>query len=85
MFATTDWCDAQRARNAQNAHGALAAFCQAYWLLLYAPVRRRGRDTENGRDLTEGFCAELLAQNLIQLTEQKRGRFTRFLLAALRA
>ncbi|MBI3414589.1 MAG: sigma-70 family RNA polymerase sigma factor [Verrucomicrobia bacterium] len=85
QFNTTHWSVVLAARGDDTTcvHAALSTLCQAYWYPLYAHVRRRGHDAENARDLTQGFFAQLLARNAVELADPQRGRFRTFLLAAL--
>jgi RNA polymerase sigma-70 factor (ECF subfamily) len=63
---------------------ALAALCQAYWPPVYAFIRKRGYDTEEARDLTQGFFALLLEKNYLTAADRQRGRFRSFLLTAVK-
>lgn len=85
QFITTHWSVVLAAGNsaAPNSHEVLAALCENYWFPLFAHVRRLGRDAENSRDLTQGFFAELLERNAVQIADPQRGRFRTFLLSAL--
>ena len=62
---------------------ALETLCRGYWYPLYAFVRRRGYGAEDGRDLTQGFFAALLAKNMVAQADRERGKFRTFLLASL--
>lgn len=64
------------------ARAALATLCETYWYPLYAYVRRRGVNADDGRDLTQGFLTSLLERRDFQRLRQDRGRFRAFLLAA---
>src|SRR5436190_11551159 len=85
VFATTHWSVVLAAGDtaAPGSQAALASLCQTYWYPLYAHVRRRGHGAEDARDLTQGFFAELLTRNAVELADPQRGRFRTFLLAAL--
>jgi RNA polymerase sigma factor (sigma-70 family) len=63
---------------------ALEELCRAYWLPIYAFLRRWGHDRQDAHDLTQGFFAYLLEQNLIARADPDRGRFRSFLLGVLR-
>jgi RNA polymerase sigma-70 factor (ECF subfamily) len=64
--------------------GALEKLCRSYWYPLYAFARRQGRSPEDAQDLTQGFFARLLEQNIVARADQGRGRFRTFLLASFR-
>lgn len=85
LFATTHWSVVLAAGATSNAgpQEALATLCRTYWFPLYAHVRRRGHDSEDARDLTQGFFEQLLAGRGVGLADPHRGRFRTFLLGAL--
>ena len=80
-FHTTRWSMVARAGGAEEA--ALETLCAAYWYPLYAYVRRRGFDAEDGRDLTQGFFEALLEKNMVASADRERGKFRSFLLGSL--
>jgi DNA-directed RNA polymerase specialized sigma24 family protein len=84
-FHTTHWSIVTRAADtdAPDSLAALERLCRAYWYPLYAFVRRRGHDSEEARDLTQGFFAVLLEKNYVADADISRGRFRTFLLAAM--
>jgi DNA-directed RNA polymerase specialized sigma24 family protein len=84
-FVTTQWSLVVAAGQPQTpgASQALEELCGSYWYPLYAHIRRRGRDAESARDLTQGFFAEILSRNAFASADANRGRFRTFLLAAL--
>jgi RNA polymerase sigma-70 factor (ECF subfamily) len=63
---------------------ALEDLCRAYWPPVYAYVRRRGYDSEESRDLTQGFFTHLLEGRRLKAARQERGRFRSFLLASVK-
>jgi RNA polymerase sigma factor (sigma-70 family) len=85
-FATTQWSQVLAARDGSDtrAQKALAGLCDAYWLPLYAFVRRSGHDAEESRDLTQAFFAYLLEKNVLEQVEPSAGRFRSFVLASLK-
>jgi RNA polymerase sigma factor (sigma-70 family) len=84
-FVTTQWTLVLTAGKPQSpgASQALEELCRTYWYPLYAHVRRRGRDGESARDLTQGFFAEIITRNAFASANANRGRFRTFLLSAL--
>lgn len=62
---------------------ALEDLCRAYWLPLYAYVRRRGYGIEDAQDLTQAFFARLLEREWLTAADQEKGRFRTFLLTAM--
>jgi RNA polymerase sigma-70 factor (ECF subfamily) len=85
-FVTTRWslvCAATEA-GAPGQAGALEELCRAYWLPLYAFVRRSGYAPEDARDLTQAFFARLIERDTLARARAERGRFRTFLLAVLR-
>jgi RNA polymerase sigma-70 factor (ECF subfamily) len=85
-FETTQWSLilAAAGSDSQAAREALSSLCQTYWYPLYAYLRRRGLDSEDARDLTQGFLASLIERQDFEGLRQDRGRFRAFLLAALK-
>lgn len=75
-------------RAAQSSHSnrerALAWLCEAYWLPLYAFVRRRGVGADDARDLVQSFFAALLERDAIAKVRPEAGKFRAFLLASMK-
>ena len=86
QFTTTRWSMVLLAaeNDTTRANAALAQLCRAYWLPIYAFIRRRGHNVEEAKDLTQGFFAELLAKSSLAAAQQEKGRFRSFLLTALK-
>jgi len=84
-FATTQWNVVLAARDGSESQAqlALASLCEAYWVPLYAYVRRRGHSAEDASDLTQAFFADLLSRDFLGAIDRSRGRFRSFLLASL--
>ena len=85
-FATTRWSLVLAAgeSSSDGSERALAELCARYWYPLYAYARRRGYDTEDARDLTQGFFAKLLEKRDLRTADPTRGRFRTFLLCSRR-
>jgi len=84
-FIPTRWTLVLRARgNTPEAKAALCVLCEAYWQPIYRFLRRSGRDEDAARDLTQEFCARLLAGDPLAAVDPTRGRFRSFLLGALK-
>ncbi len=86
QFATTHWSVVLAARNTESpqAGQALEQLCRAYWYPLYVYVRRQGHSPEDAQDLTQEFFARFIAKEYLRKTDQSKGRFRSFLLAALK-
>lgn len=69
---------------APDSSKALESLCRVYWYPIYAFLRRWGHDHQAASDLTQGFFAYLLAQNLVRKADPDKGRFRSFLLGTLR-
>ncbi|MHC4439371.1 MAG: RNA polymerase sigma factor, partial [Planctomycetota bacterium] len=63
---------------------ALATLCQTYWFPLYAFLRRRGYDSHQAEDYTQGFFAGILERKGLRRADPKYGKFRSFLLASLK-
>lgn len=85
-FTTTRWSLIQQARAGQDASArvALEELCRAYWLPVYAFMRRQTQDLHEAQDWTQGFFASLLSRDAFAELTPDRGRFRSFLLAAAR-
>ena len=86
QFATTRWSIVLAARSGrdEDSRRALTTLSSQYWYPLYAYLRRRGHDTSDAQDLTQGFFASLLEKDGLQSVDPERGRFRAFLLAAIK-
>jgi len=85
-FATTHWSVILAASDSASAQHepALSTLCQTYWFPLYAYLRRRGYDSHQAEDYTQGFFAGLLERKGLQRADPKYGKFRSFLLASLK-
>ncbi len=63
---------------------ALEQLCSTYWFPLYAFVRRRGFESHQAADLTQGFFADLLRRQDLRAVDPQKGRFRSFLLSAIK-
>lgn len=84
-FATTHWSVVLRAgqQDTTRATIALEQLCRTYWYPVYVYVRRRGSNSHDAEDLTQGFFAHLLPSSFLANADRERGRFRSFLLTAL--
>jgi RNA polymerase sigma-70 factor (ECF subfamily) len=85
-FATTHWSVILAAADSSSPQHepALSTLCQAYWFPLYAYLRRRGYDTHQAEDYTQGFFAGILERQGLRRADPKYGKFRSFLLASLK-
>jgi DNA-directed RNA polymerase specialized sigma24 family protein len=84
-FPTTRWSVVLGgAQGSQAPRRALHELCAAYWLPLYAFVRRDGMSPEDAEDVVQGFLASLLSSTALAGVDRERGRFRSYLLGALR-
>jgi RNA polymerase sigma-70 factor (ECF subfamily) len=67
-----------------RAQAALAGLCQTYWYPLYAYVRRRGYNSADAEDLTQGFFAQFLEKKYLKDVDPAKGKFRAFLLMSLK-
>lgn len=83
-FPTTQWSlVAAVGRQSAGSVDALGKLCEAYWLPVYAFVRRKGHSREEAEDLSQAFFARLLEHRSLEDARRERGRFRSFLLASL--
>jgi DNA-directed RNA polymerase specialized sigma24 family protein len=85
QFPTTSWTLIVNARHQKSevSREALASLCGRYWYPIYAFIRRKGMDSEQARDCTQGFFAVLLEKEYLAHIERARGKFRSFLLASV--
>jgi len=85
-FLTTHWSlidDIQAGRDRDRA--LIRLLLQRYWKPVYSYLRRKGFNNEDAKDLTQGFLHEIvLSRQLVQRSDQAKGRFRSFLLHALK-
>ncbi len=86
VFQTTCWVDIRKARINDEAQrkAIIDNLLRKYWKPVYCYLKHKGYDNERAKDLTQGFCHEVvLGHELIQKADQTKGRFRTFLLTAL--
>lgn len=84
-FPATRWSLLAAAGGSPSeARAALEVLCQAYWLPVYAYVRRCGNAAHDAEDLTQQFFADLFAQWEFGRFEEEHGRFRSYVLGALK-
>jgi len=79
-FQDTLWSTVLRAKDDGSALGRLI---ERNWKPLYFYLRRKGKNVDAAKDLTQSFFEHLLEKRLLHRVEQGRGRFRGFLIAAL--
>ena len=86
VFQTTIWSEVLCAGDAEDSRAAeaLEKLCGGYWFPIYAYIRRRGHDSHEAQDLTQGFFTRLLERNYLQLADNAKGRFRSFLITAVK-
>ena len=82
-FPSTQWSTILNAGH-RGSPAALEDLCRAYWLPLYAFLRRQGHSPHDAEDLVQGFLARVLAREDLAEVGPEKGRFRTFLLASLR-
>jgi RNA polymerase sigma-70 factor (ECF subfamily) len=84
-FLTTHWSLIDNIQASHDKDRALIKLLlQRYWKPVYCYMRRKGFNNEDAKDLTQGFFHEVvLNRQLIQRSDQAKGRFRSFLLHAL--
>jgi DNA-directed RNA polymerase specialized sigma24 family protein len=83
-FPTTSWTLVSAAgRHSSGSAEALGALCTAYWLPVYAFIRRKGYAREESEDLSQAFFTRLLEHRTLVEARRERGKFRSFLLASV--
>jgi RNA polymerase sigma-70 factor (ECF subfamily) len=83
-FPTTSWSlIATAGRDSSESADALGALCAAYWMPVYAFIRRKRYSREESEDLSQAFFARMLEHGTLLDARRERGRFRSFLLASV--
>ena len=84
-FATTHWSVVLTAQGeSAAAEEALEKLCRIYWQPLYTFAVRQGYDSEEARDLTQGFFQLLLARRDLETVRKEKGRLRSYLLVSFK-
>ena len=84
-FTTTHWSVVLEAQSeSPKAQEALEKLCQAYWHSIYSFVQRKGANSEEAKDITQEFFADLLEHRNLTAVHKEKGRFRSYLLGALK-
>jgi RNA polymerase sigma factor (sigma-70 family) len=87
QFAATRWSIVLAAGGAEAGTGrrkALEELARAYWVPLYAYIRRQGGTHEQAEDLTQEYFSRLLEKDYLASVDRSKGKFRSFLLASLK-
>lgn len=85
VFLTTHWTLIEDVKASDDKDRALIdLLLKTYWKPVYCYLRRKGRDNEQAKDLTQDFFHEVvLNRQLVGRADKDKGRFRSFLLYAL--
>ena len=83
-FPPTQWTVLARlAGSKEESDQALSALCSTYWSPVYAYLRGVGEAHQDAEDLTQGFFAMLVKQDIFGRAQQEEGKLRSFLLGSL--
>src|SRR5687767_8359858 len=84
-FRTTHWSMVLHAglEDSPRRDTALERLCRTYWYPIYYFIRRRGHDSHQAQDLTQGFFERFLQKNYLADVSAEKGRFRTFLLSCV--
>jgi RNA polymerase sigma-70 factor (ECF subfamily) len=85
-FGATCWTAIESIASKDDAgsRALVGDFLKAYWKPVYCYLRHKGHNSEQAKDLTQGFFHEVvLGRGLIQRADRTKGRFRTLLLRAL--
>jgi len=85
-FGVTCWTAIESIASKDDAsnRALVGDFLKAYWKPVYCYLRHKGYNSEQAKDLTQGFFHEVvLGRELIQRADRTKGRFRTLLLRAL--
>ncbi len=80
-FQSTMWSLVLKAKDKREE--ALNQLFSIYWKPIYFYVRRKGKNVEDAKDLTQGFFIHFFESDLLDRVQKGRGRFKNYLLATL--
>ena len=84
-FTTTNWSVVLEAQTeSPTAQEALEKLCRIYWPPIYSFVQTRGVNSEEAKDVTQEFFADLLEHKNLTAVRKEKGRFRSYLLGALK-
>jgi RNA polymerase sigma factor (sigma-70 family) len=84
-FTTTHWSLVLTAQEeSPAAHEALEKLCRIYWRPVCSFVQRQGFGSEEAKDITQGFFAQLLERRSFNAVRKEKGRLRSYLLGALK-
>jgi RNA polymerase sigma-70 factor (ECF subfamily) len=81
-FQATLWTVVLRAKD--HSRDALEELIASYWKPVYIYIRRWGYPSEEAKDLSQGFFADLLERDFLKGVSREKGRFRTFLLTVLK-
>ncbi len=81
-FRPTLWTLVLRAKG--HSRDALEDLIRTYWKPVYVYIRRWGYPSEEAKDLSQGFFADLLERDFLKGVSREKGRFRTFLLTVLK-
>lgn len=81
-FQATLWTVVLKAKD--HSREALEALIATYWKPVYVYIRRWGYPSEEAKDLSQGFFADLLERDFLKGVSREKGRFRTFLLTVLK-
>ena len=84
-FGTTPWTDIIKVRSLSGEERSqrLSFLARLYWAPVYHYIRRRVRNAEDAKDLTQSFFAMILETGFVDRADKDRGKFRTYLLTAL--
>jgi DNA-directed RNA polymerase specialized sigma24 family protein len=84
-FTTTHWSVVLTAQGrSPAADEALEKLCRTYWRPIYSFIKRQGVETEEAKDLTQGFFALILERRDLDAVRKEKGRLRSYLLTSLK-
>ena len=85
QFTSTHWSVVVEAQGeSPAAQEALEKLCRIYWRPIYGFVQRQGIGSEEAKDITQSFFADLLEHKSLTAVRKEKGRFRSYLLGALK-
>lgn len=84
-FPTTNWSLVNSlARSDADRAVILEELCCAYWPALLTYARTCGLNPADAEDVTQGFVADLLDRDILEMADENKGRLRHFLAASMK-
>ncbi|MHC4662740.1 MAG: RNA polymerase sigma factor [Planctomycetota bacterium] len=84
-FMNTPWTDilSMKMLSEEDRQEKLDSLFRRYWRPVYFFIRRKGKDNEEAKDLTQAFFARMIEVDIVNRADPEKGRFRSYLLTSV--